>query len=78
MMGLVIREDGNMTDKAYIKWLRHEVNLLFNERIQLRKLLGMAADAINDSKHGHTPNWRKLVKDIEKYEDDYAELNDPC
>jgi hypothetical protein len=65
-----------MNEKERMEWLRREVKLLKKERIKLRKALGMAADAINDSAHGHTPNWYKVVAAIDKYEDDYAPLGD--
>lgn len=48
------------------------------ERKLLRSILNEAANCIQDSAHGHTPNWKHLVEQIEKYEDAYAPLGDDC
>jgi hypothetical protein len=51
---------------------------LNSERKTLRRILDKAADCIQESAHGHTPNWNRLVDLIEKYEDKYAPLGDDC
>lgn len=67
-----------MTEKETIKFLACERKRLDTERKRLRSILNEAANCINDSAHGHTPNWEKLVARIEAYEDAYAPLVDKC
>lgn len=67
-----------MTDKQTIRFLSTSFKDANNERKRLRSILNEAADCIQDAAHGHTPNWKRLVARIEKYEDAYAPLGDDC
>jgi hypothetical protein len=59
-----------------IRYWSAEARQLNNERRILRKLLSEAAECIQSSAHGHTPNWHRLMEGIERYEDDYSPLED--
>ena len=65
-----------MTHAQYIRWLRHQIKLDRKERKKLRKIASLTAQAIHDESHGHTPNWKKVLDLIEKYEDDHSPLED--
>lgn len=65
-----------MNEKQATKYLSRTYKRLERERTRLRSILNEAANRIQDAAHGHTPNWKKLVARIEKYEDDYAPLGD--
>lgn len=67
-----------MTEKQTIKYLIGSCRGFSIERKRLRSILNEAANCINDAAHGHTPNWKRLVERIEKYEDAYAPLGDDC
>jgi len=67
-----------MTDKQAIKYLSASCRGFNKERKRLRSILNEAADCINGAAHGHTPNWKRLLERIEKYEDAYAPLGDDC
>ena len=67
-----------MTEKQVVKYLRAHCRHLDKERKRLRSLLNEAADCIQGAAHGHTPNWKKLLDRLEKYEDAYAPLGDDC
>jgi len=67
-----------MTEKQAIKFLLVENKRLNIERRRLRRVLNLAANCVNDSAHGHTPDWKKLVSKIESYEDAYSPLGDIC
>ena len=67
-----------MTEKQTLKYLSSCCRGLNKERKRLRSILNEAANCIQDTAHGHTPNWKKLVERIEKYEDAYAPLGDDC
>lgn len=60
------------------KCLVAHIKRLEIERKRLRKILNLAANCLHDASHGHTPNWGRLVKRIEAYEDAYAPLGDNC
>lgn len=65
-----------MTPKQTIRFLASETKRLNAERKRLRALLELTADCINATAHGHTPDWHRLLKRIEAYEDSYAPLGD--
>lgn len=67
-----------MTESQAIKFLSGNNKRLNKERKRLRSILNETANCIQDTAHGHTPNWDKLVARIEKYEDSYAPLSDEC
>lgn len=61
-----------------LKRLTAATRRLNKERKRLRSILNEAANCVQDAAHGHTPNWKRLVERIEKYEDAYAPLGDDC
>ena len=65
-----------MTEKQVIRHLANECKRLAKERKRLRSIVDEAASCINASAHGHTPNWRKLMRRIEAYEDAYSPAGD--
>lgn len=63
-----------MTQKQIVAHLLRENRSLTRERARLRKCLSLAADCVQASAHGHTPDWRKLSAKVERYEDSYSPL----
>jgi len=67
-----------MKKNLTIKLLRTHCRGLEKERKRLRSILNETADCIQGEVHGHTPNWKRLLARLEKYEDAYAPLGDDC
>lgn len=49
---------------------------LEEERRILRGILDVVMDNISLESKGHTPNWKKVMERVEKYEDNYSPLGD--
>lgn len=67
-----------MTSEQIIRYLSASCRSYKKERKRLRSILNEAANCIQDTARGRTPNWKRLVERIEKYEDAYAPLSDDC
>lgn len=63
-----------MTEKQSIKYLGRWCKSLSKECNRLRSIVDHTKAFIDLEGRGHTPNWKRLVKRIEAYEDAYGPI----